>query len=38
MDTLNERDSLQLNLGQTVVQSTIKNLEYGWLHEMSEAA
>ena len=25
MDTLNERDSLQLNLGQTVVQSTIKN-------------
>ena len=32
MDTLNERDSLQLNLGQTVVQSTIKNLECGWLN------
>ena len=32
MCTLNERDSLQLNLGQAIVQSTIKNLECGWLH------
>ena len=32
MDTLNERDSLHLNLGQTVGKSTIKNLECGWLH------
>ena len=38
MDTLNERGSLHLNLGQTIVQSTIKNLECGWLHSMSEAA
>ena len=27
MDTLNERDSLLLNLGQTNVQSTFQNLE-----------
>ena len=32
MDTLNERGSLHLNLGQTNAQSTIKNLECGWLH------
>ena len=32
MDTLNERGSLQLNFGQTIVQSTKKNLECGWLH------
>ena len=32
MDTHNERGSLHLNLGQTIVQSTIKNLECGWLH------
>ena len=32
MDTLNERGSLHLNLGQTIVQSRIKNLECGWLH------
>ena len=38
MDTLNERGSLHLNLGQTIVQSTITNLECGWLHSMSEAA
>ena len=38
MDTLNERGSLHLNLGQTIVQSTIKNLESGWRHSMSEAA
>ena len=38
MDTLNERGSLHLNLGQTNVQSTFKNLECGWLHSMSEAA
>ena len=38
MDTLNERGSLQLNLGQTIVQSTNKHLECGWQHSMSEAA
>ena len=38
MDTLNERGILHLNLGQTLVQSTIKNLECGWLHSMIEAA
>ena len=38
MDTLKERGSLHLNLGQTIVQSTITNLECGWLHSMSEAA
>ena len=27
MDTLNERGSLHLNLGQTIVQSTFQNLE-----------
>ena len=27
MDTLNEQDSLHLNLGQTNVQSTFQNLE-----------
>ena len=32
MDTLNEGGSLHLNLGQTNVHSTIKNLECGWLH------
>ena len=32
MDTLNERGSLHLNLGQTIVQSTIKNQECEWLH------
>ena len=31
-DTRNERGSLHLNLGQTIAQSTIKNLECGWLH------
>ena len=32
MDTLNERDSLHLNLGQNNLQSTFKNQECGWLH------
>ena len=32
MDTHNERGRLHLNLGQTIVQSTTKNLECGWLH------
>ena len=38
MDTLNERGTLHLNLDQTILQSTIKNLECGWLHSRSEAA
>ena len=32
MDTLNERGSLHLNLDQTILQSTIKNQEFVWLH------
>ena len=32
MDTLNERGSLHLNLGQTNAQSTFQNLESEWLH------
>ena len=32
MDTLNERGSLHLNLGQTIVKSKIKNRECGWFH------
>ena len=38
MDTLNERGSLHLNLGQTIVQSSIKNQNFRWQHSMSEAA
>ena len=38
MDTLNERGSLHLSLGQTIVQSTVKNQDCRWHHSMSEAA
>ena len=38
MDTLNERDSLHLNLGQTNLQSTLKNQECRLQHSMGEAA
>ena len=38
MEALNERGSLNLNLGQTIVQSKIKNQDCRWQHSMSEAA
>ena len=38
MDALNERRSVQLKLGQTIVQSTITYLDCGWLLLMCEAA